>query len=117
MSDEQAAAARALATDGHGVSVLQALAGTGKTRVLGALARIYEVAGFHVVGVAPTGCAARGLGDAAEVAAFTIHRLSRSLTGVVDSVRRPSCCSTKLVRRQPAPPPRCSPAPGVPASR
>jgi hypothetical protein len=40
LSDEQMNAARSLATDGAGVSVLQALAGTGKTRVLAALARI-----------------------------------------------------------------------------
>ncbi|HTX09849.1 MAG TPA: MobF family relaxase, partial [Solirubrobacteraceae bacterium] len=61
LSPEQAAAARTLATDGHGVSVLQALAGTGKTRVLGALARVYEAAGGRVIGVAPTGRAAREL--------------------------------------------------------
>jgi conjugative relaxase-like TrwC/TraI family protein len=79
LSPEQAAAARALATDGHGVSVLQALAGTGKTRVLGALARIYEAAGYTVVGVAPTGRAARELGDAAGVRALTIHRLVSDL--------------------------------------
>jgi conjugative relaxase-like TrwC/TraI family protein len=79
LSDEQAMAARTLATDGQGVSVLQALAGTGKTRVLGALARVYEAAGFYVIGVAPTGRAARELGDAAGVAAFTIHRLVSEL--------------------------------------
>jgi conjugative relaxase-like TrwC/TraI family protein len=79
LSDEQAAAARTLATDGNGVSVLQALAGTGKTRVLGALARIYEAAGYRVIGVAPTGRAARELGGAAGVASFTIHRLVSEL--------------------------------------
>jgi conjugative relaxase-like TrwC/TraI family protein len=81
LSGEQAAAARALATDGHGVSVLQALAGTGKTRVLGALARIYEAAGYTVVGVAPTGRAARELGHAAGVRAVTIHRVVSDLEG------------------------------------
>lgn len=75
LSVEQAQAVRVLATDGQGVSVLQALAGTGKTRVLGALARAYEAAGYHVIGIAPTGRAARELGDVAGVPAFTIHRL------------------------------------------
>jgi exodeoxyribonuclease V alpha subunit len=56
------------------VSVLQALAGTGKTRVLGVLARIYESAGYRVLGAAPTGRAARELGDAAGIESFTIHR-------------------------------------------
>jgi conjugative relaxase-like TrwC/TraI family protein len=75
LTDEQAAAARELVTDGRGVSVLQALAGTGKTRVLAALARTYEAAGYRVIGVAPTGRAARELGDTAGIGAYTIHRL------------------------------------------
>jgi hypothetical protein len=75
LTEEQATAARALAIDGQGVSVLQALAGTGKTRVLAALARMYESANDRVVGVAPTGRAARELGDTASIPAFTIHRL------------------------------------------
>jgi len=79
LSEEQAAAARSLIGDGQGVSVLQALAGTGKTRVLGALAHVYESAGFHVVGVAPTGRAARELGESTGVAALTIHRLLADL--------------------------------------
>jgi ATP-dependent exoDNAse (exonuclease V) alpha subunit len=61
------------------VSVLQALAGTGKTRVLGALARVYESAGYHVLGVAPTGRAARELADTAGIVAFTVHRLLSDL--------------------------------------
>lgn len=79
LNAEQADAARALATDGRGVSPLQALAGTGKTRVLGALARIYQSAGYRVIGVAPTGRAARELGDAAGIESFTIHRLVSDL--------------------------------------
>lgn len=81
LSDEQLEAARTLATDGRGISVLQALAGTGKTRVLGAMAQIYQAAGCHVIGVAPTGRAARELADAAGIAGFTIHRLLSELEG------------------------------------
>jgi conjugative relaxase-like TrwC/TraI family protein len=79
LSPEQAAAARALIGDGKGVSVLQALAGTGKTRVLAGLACVYEAAGYRVVGVAPTGRAARELGDAADLPSFTIQRLLSDL--------------------------------------
>jgi DNA-binding MarR family transcriptional regulator len=79
LNAEQVAAAQALATDSHGVSVLQALAGTGKTRVLGALARIFDAAGYRVIGVAPTGRAARELAGATGVAASTIHRLVSEL--------------------------------------
>jgi conjugative relaxase-like TrwC/TraI family protein len=79
LTSEQSTAARALISDGQGVSVLQALAGTGKTRVLGALARAYETAGYHVVGVAPTGRAAREVADTAGVSASTLHRLMADL--------------------------------------
>jgi hypothetical protein len=75
LSEDQMAAVQQVIADGCGVSVLQALAGTGKTRVLGALARIYEAGGYQVVGAAPTGRAARELADAAGIRATTIHRL------------------------------------------
>jgi hypothetical protein len=61
------------------VSVLQALAGTGKTRVLATLARVYEAGGYRVVGVAPTGRGARELADTAHISAFTIQRLVADL--------------------------------------
>jgi conjugative relaxase-like TrwC/TraI family protein len=75
LTDEQLAAVQAIATDGRGVSVLQALTGTGKTRVLAALATVYTAAGYRVIGVAPTGRAARELFDEAGIPALTIHRL------------------------------------------
>ena len=79
LSVEQMEAVRALATDGRGVSVLHALAGTGKTRVLAALAQTYHAAGYRVLAVAPTGRAARELGDAAGIPSATIHRLLSNL--------------------------------------
>jgi ATP-dependent exoDNAse (exonuclease V) alpha subunit len=66
--------------EGRCISALQALAGTGKTRVLAALAQVYTAAGYHVFGVAPTGRAARELGDEAQIPASTIHRLVSDLT-------------------------------------
>jgi hypothetical protein len=79
LTSEQSTAARALVSDGQGVSVLQALAGTGKTRVLAAVARVYESGGYHVVGVAPTGRAAREVADTAGIPASTVHRLLADL--------------------------------------
>ncbi len=59
--------------------MLQALAGTGKTRVLGALASCYRDAGYQILGVAPTGRAARELGEAIGTRAFTLHAIIRAL--------------------------------------
>jgi conjugative relaxase-like TrwC/TraI family protein len=75
LTEAQMIAARTLVADGQGISALQALAGTGKTRVLAALAQVYTAAGYHVVGVAPTGRAARELGEEAQIPASTIHPL------------------------------------------
>jgi conjugative relaxase-like TrwC/TraI family protein len=75
LNADQLAAAQTLTRDGQSISVVQALAGTGKTRLLAALASAYSQHGFDVIGVAPTGRAARELGDAAGIGAVTVHRL------------------------------------------
>ena len=59
MTDEQAEVVRATASSGHGVQVVEALAGTGKTYTAGVLRSLYEGAGYRVVGLAPTGRGAR----------------------------------------------------------
>ena len=46
------------------MEVIEALAGTGKTYTAGVLRELYEDAGYQVIGVAPTGRAARELTDA-----------------------------------------------------
>jgi conjugative relaxase-like TrwC/TraI family protein len=79
LSDEQADTVRAIATSGNAVDVVEALAGTGKTTVAGALAAVYERAGYRVVGAAPTGRAARELSSRAGVPASTLHRLVEDL--------------------------------------
>jgi conjugative relaxase-like TrwC/TraI family protein len=79
LSDEQAAVVRAIATSGNAVDVVEALAGTGKTTVAGALAAVYERAGYRVVGASPTGRAARELSSRAGVPASTLHRLADPL--------------------------------------
>jgi conjugative relaxase-like TrwC/TraI family protein len=79
LSDEQAAVVRAIATSGNAVDVVEALAGTGKTTMAGALAAVYQHAGYRVVGAAPTGRAARELSSRAGVPASTLHRLADDL--------------------------------------
>ncbi|MBW3603253.1 MAG: relaxase domain-containing protein, partial [Actinobacteria bacterium] len=74
LSDQQAAAVRAIATSGNGVDVVEALAGTGKTYTAGVLRQVYQDAGHPVVGLAPTGRAVRELTEEAGVPAWTIDR-------------------------------------------
>jgi hypothetical protein len=75
LTTEQARAVRTVVGSGHGVSVIEALAGTGKTYTAGVLREVYEAAGMEVVGVAPTGRAARELSEEASITARTLDRL------------------------------------------
>ncbi len=59
--DQEAAVTR-LTTGGGFLIVLTAPAGAGKTTTLGAAAKIWDSAGFHVVGLAPSARAAAELG-------------------------------------------------------
>jgi hypothetical protein len=79
LNDEQATAVRTLAASGNGVDVVQALAGTGKTRVLGVLASCYRQAGYRPLGAAPTARAARELSEAVDTAAYTLHGMVAAL--------------------------------------
>jgi Mrp family chromosome partitioning ATPase len=45
---------RAITTTGRGVEAISALAGTGKTTMIAALASAYRQAGWQVIGTAPT---------------------------------------------------------------
>ena len=75
LTEEQAAVVRAVAGRGRGVEVVEALAGTGKTYTAGVLRELYEHAGYQVLGVAPTGRAARELTDQAGIRSRTLDRL------------------------------------------
>ena len=86
LTAEQAMAVRATVSSGHGVTVIQALAGTGKTYTAGVLRRVYEAAGYHVLGVAPTGRAVRELTEEAGVAARTLDRLLLDLDELGDEL-------------------------------
>ncbi len=75
LNEDQAAALRASIASGRGIDAVRALAGTGKTTMIGALAACYQLAGWRVVGAAPTGRAARQLRELAGVPAGTMHAL------------------------------------------
>ena len=74
LTSEQDHVVRGCASSGHGVDVVEALAGTGKTYAAGVLRSVYEGAGYRVLGLAPTGRGARELADEAGIAARTIDR-------------------------------------------
>jgi conjugative relaxase-like TrwC/TraI family protein len=74
LTSEQEHVIRGCASSGHGVDVVEALAGTGKTYTAGVLRAVYEGAGYRVLGLAPTGRGARELADEAGIAACTIDR-------------------------------------------
>jgi conjugative relaxase-like TrwC/TraI family protein len=75
LTTEQAAAVNATICSGDGVSVIEALAGTGKTFAAGVLGAIYRRAGHEVLGVAPTARASRELTEQAGIPSRTIDRL------------------------------------------
>jgi ATP-dependent exoDNAse (exonuclease V) alpha subunit len=68
------------------VTVIQALAGTGKTYTAGVLREVYESAGYEVLGVTPTGRAARELIEEARVPARTLERLLIDLEQLGDEL-------------------------------
>jgi conjugative relaxase-like TrwC/TraI family protein len=75
LNDDQAAAVRAITSSGRGVEGVTALAGTGKTTMIAAVAAAYRHAGWQVIGAAPTARAARQLREIAGVEATTMHSL------------------------------------------
>ncbi len=90
LTAEQAAAVRAVSGSGHGVSVIRALAGTGKTYTAGVLRQVYESAGYTVLGVAPTGRAVRELAEEAGIPTRTLDRLLLDLEQLGDELPRGS---------------------------
>ncbi len=71
----QAQVVGSVVSGGDGVSVIEALAGTGKTYTAGALREVYEHAGYTVLGAAPTGRASRELSEQAGIASRTLDQL------------------------------------------
>jgi AAA domain/TrwC relaxase len=73
LSDEQRNLVHGVTADQRSVSLVRAVAGSGKTTTLAAIARAYEHAGIPVAGVAPTGAAARVMSEAG-ILARTVDR-------------------------------------------
>jgi TolA-binding protein len=82
----QATAVRMSVSSGDGVTVIQALAGTGKTYTAAVLRQAYESAGRQVLGVAPTGRAARELAEEAGIPSRTLDRLLLDLEQLGDAL-------------------------------
>lgn len=74
LGEDQAAAVTSLLLSGDRISVLVGRAGTGKTHTLGVVRRLYEDAGFTVVGLAPSARAARELETGAGIDSTTLAR-------------------------------------------
>jgi conjugative relaxase-like TrwC/TraI family protein len=73
LSDEQRALVRDVLSDAGSIVLVRAVAGSGKTTTLAAIAEAYELAGIPVAGVAPTGAAARVMTEAG-IPARTVDR-------------------------------------------
>jgi conjugative relaxase-like TrwC/TraI family protein len=73
--EDQAAMVRDLTQGGDGVAVVVGRAGSGKTWTLGLTREAFELAGYQVLGCAPTGIATVGLADEGFTDARTVDRL------------------------------------------
>jgi conjugative relaxase-like TrwC/TraI family protein len=73
--EDQVAMVRDLTGGGAGVAVVVGRAGSGKTWALGVAREAFELAGYQVLGTAPTGIATVGLADEGFTNARTIDRL------------------------------------------
>jgi conjugative relaxase-like TrwC/TraI family protein len=93
MTSEQRQVVHATVTSGHGVQVIEALAGTGKTSTAGVLAYVYRRAGYEVLGVAPTGRAVRELVDQARIPSRT---LASMVLRVRNGIELPAGCVVVL---------------------
>jgi conjugative relaxase-like TrwC/TraI family protein len=73
--EDQAAMVRDLTQGGAGVAVVVGRAGSGKTWALGVAREAFELAGYQVLGTAPTGIATVGLAEEGFTDARTVDRL------------------------------------------
>jgi conjugative relaxase-like TrwC/TraI family protein len=73
--EDQAAMVHDVCRGGDGVAVVVGRAGSGKTWTLGVAREAFELAGYQVLGAAPTGIATVGLADEGFSEARTIDRL------------------------------------------
>lgn len=75
MGEEQKIALAHIAAETGGVAVIEGMAGTGKSYLMGAARDAWEVGGFKVRGCALAGKAAQGLQEGSGIQSQTIHSL------------------------------------------
>lgn len=90
LSSEQQAALRQVCASRRGVSLVQGLAGTGKSTLFAVAREVWEAQGLSVQGAALAGKAALGLQQAAAIKCTTVHRLLDELRGGYPSLDRRS---------------------------
>ena len=76
LTERQAEVAKSLLTSGHALDLVVGVAGSGKTTTLSAVREGFEAAGYHVIGAATSGQAAKALGQGAGVASRTVASLT-----------------------------------------
>jgi conjugative relaxase-like TrwC/TraI family protein len=81
VGEDQAAMVRDLTQGGTGVAVVVGRAGSGKTWALGLAREAFELAGYQVLGSAPTGIATVGLNEEGFADTRTVDRLLLDLQG------------------------------------
>ena len=89
LSGEQRALVRGVLADDRAVSLVRAVAGSGKTTTLAAIAAAYTDAGVPVASVAPTGAAARVMTEAG-IPARTVERALLDRERAIRSGIRPT---------------------------
>ena len=76
LTERQSEVAKSLLTSGHALDLVIGVAGSGKTSTLSAVREGFEAAGYHVIGAATSGQAAKALGQGAGVASRTVASLN-----------------------------------------
>ncbi len=97
LGPDQADTVRRICTQALDVEVVVGRAGTGKTYTMNAVRHVLHANGHRLVGVCPTGRAARELADGAGIDAFTVPRLfthAELRTGDVLVIDEAGMCGT-----------------------
>ena len=76
LTERQSEVAKAVLTSGDALDLVVGVAGSGKTSTLSAVRAGFEAAGYHVIGAATSGQAAKALGQGAGVRSRTVASLT-----------------------------------------
>ncbi|MEK8089282.1 MobF family relaxase [Thermithiobacillus plumbiphilus] len=97
ISDEQRAALEHITRQTGGVAVIEGMAGTGKSFLMGAAREAWEADGFQVRGAALAGKAAQGLEEGSGIQSQTLHSLLAALEPGPDGRARESLSARDVV--------------------